>query len=252
MQHLLNNGSSTCLTAGALSLASGNRPFRLRQHPHLPRFAPECLPVIDPKPGLSLPLVYHLVQQGVLDLGPCMPRDVAPADGDIEWAAGPDFHCELAKAAAHAAREPDRDLAQNATEVLRVELPMQALQPVEQPDISRPGALSPLGLRPGRRILMDRKRQELLLGPPAQRPGHPRVQEPDDGLEHTIGGKRIPLVNSENTSIEAEQYDSVGMSKDLVDFPETEGLKPGWETVLKSRGLPRCPAASLPRLTHSP
>ncbi len=67
--------------------------------------------MIDLKPGFGLPLVYHLMQQGVLDLGPGVPRDVTPADGNAEGAAGPDLHRELAQPGAHAAREPDRDLA---------------------------------------------------------------------------------------------------------------------------------------------
>jgi hypothetical protein len=37
----------------------------------------------------------HLVQQGMLDLAPGMPSDVTPADGDIDWLAGPDLNCEL-------------------------------------------------------------------------------------------------------------------------------------------------------------
>ena len=63
--------------------------------------------MIDPKPGLGLPLMDHLVQQGVLHLGPRVPCEMAPADGDAKRAAGADLHCQLSQAGAHPAREPN-------------------------------------------------------------------------------------------------------------------------------------------------
>jgi len=39
--------------------------------------------MIDDAAGFVLPLVYHLVQQGVQRLGPAVPAQVAPADRDL-------------------------------------------------------------------------------------------------------------------------------------------------------------------------
>jgi hypothetical protein len=59
--------------------------------------------VIDAKSALGLPLMHHLMQHGVLDLGPRVPDDVTPADDDIQWAPRSDFHRELSQPGAHAA-----------------------------------------------------------------------------------------------------------------------------------------------------
>ena len=59
------------------------------QHTHLPRLAPELDPVIHRSTGLRLPLVHHLVQQGVLHFLPQVAGDVAPADRDLDRA----FRC---------------------------------------------------------------------------------------------------------------------------------------------------------------
>ena len=80
---------------------------------------------------------------------------------------------------------------------------MQAPEPVDQPDISRPGSLPPLRSRRSRRVLLDRERQELTLGQPAQRPRNPRIEEPHDCLEHPIGSESISSVNPENPLMEA-------------------------------------------------
>jgi hypothetical protein len=60
------------------------RPFRSWDDTYLSRFQAERSAMIDPKPGLGLPLVNHLVQHRVLDLGPGMSCDVPAADGDFQ------------------------------------------------------------------------------------------------------------------------------------------------------------------------
>ena len=59
--------------------------------------------MIDSQPGFGLPLVHHLVQQGMLDLAPGVAGDVTPADGDIDWPAGPDLDRKLTQPGAHPA-----------------------------------------------------------------------------------------------------------------------------------------------------
>jgi hypothetical protein len=215
--------------------------------------------MIHSKPGFGLPLVHHLVQQGVLDLGPWVPRDVTPTDGDIERAAGLDLDRELAQTGAHAARKPDRDLVQGPAEVLGVKSLVKAGESVQEDQIARAGPLPRAGPRPGRGVLLYRKRQELALGRPPEYPGDSRIQEPDNRLEDTIRGKGIASMNAENAPVEAEHHRSVGMSLNVFDVPEAESLQSGWEAVFEPRRLPRCPAdplticpaAPLPRV-HSP
>jgi hypothetical protein len=178
--------------------------------------------MIDAKPGFGLPLVYHLVQQGMLDLGPCMPRDVTPADGDIEWASGPDVNGELTQAGAHAAREPDRDLAQGRAEVLRVQLPMKAGEPVQEDQIPGASPLPRARPRPRWGVQLHRKRQELAFGCSAARPRNPRVEEPDNGFQHTIGGISVAPVNPENALIEAEHHRTVGVGDNSLYLPQAE------------------------------
>jgi hypothetical protein len=93
---------------------------------------------------------------------------------------------------------------------------------VKERDIARPCPLLPFGSRPGRRIRIHWERQELLLGSPPQRPRHPRIEEPDNGLEHTIRSEGVASMNPENALIEAEHDRAVGMSEDAVDISETE------------------------------
>jgi hypothetical protein len=47
------------------------------------RFRPEPRPVVDRQPGLILPLVNHLVDEGVDDLLPPVPTNVTPTDRDL-------------------------------------------------------------------------------------------------------------------------------------------------------------------------
>jgi hypothetical protein len=84
--------------------------------------------VVDPEPGLRLPLVHHLVQQGVLDFGPGVPRQVAATHRDLRGAAGAEIGGELSQPGAHPARQPDRNVTQRATEMLRVEAPARGLK----------------------------------------------------------------------------------------------------------------------------
>ena len=91
--------------------------------------------MIDGEPVLGLPLVYHLVQQRVLHFGPRMSGYVAAADRDLEWAAGPQVHRQLAEPGAHASREAYRSLAQGTTEVSLVEEAVRGFETVKQGNV---------------------------------------------------------------------------------------------------------------------
>ena len=77
--------------------------------------------MIDSEPVLGLPLVHHLVEHRVLDLGPRVPSEVPAADRDLQWLPGPDFHGQLAQPGAHAAGQPDRNFPECSPEVLGIQ-----------------------------------------------------------------------------------------------------------------------------------
>src|SRR5688500_15450158 len=85
------------------------------------RLAPEVATVIDGEPALVLPLVHHLVKQGVHGLVPSITTDVPPADYDLGPAALLAAEDVVAQPAFHAARHPDRNRCQLAAESRFVE-----------------------------------------------------------------------------------------------------------------------------------
>ena len=171
-------------------------PTRRREHTDLSRLLAEGGAVVDLAPGLGLPLVDHLVQHGVLDLAPRVVGEVSAAQRNLDRLPGAEVDAHLTQAGAHAAREPDRDLAEPAAEVLPVELLVQLPEPVEERQVAGVG---PLGRAlPGSgRVQLDRKREENQLGPSSIDPRGAGVQEADDGGEHPIGREHVALVQPE-------------------------------------------------------
>jgi hypothetical protein len=239
--------------AAPLSSCPAHLPFRRRQYPNFTRLLPECSPVIDSKPGFGLPLVYHLVQHRMLDLGPRMPRDVAAADGDIEWQAGPDLDRQLTQPGAHARREADRNLAQAPAEVLRVQALVQGCEPVQEDQIAGASPLTHARSRRGWRMRLHRKRQELPLRRPAEHTRNTAVQKTHDRLEHPVRSKGVASMNTEDTPVEAEHHRTVGVGNDSLYLPEAEHGQAISEQmyVLSATLLTCCPAVPLSRL-HSP
>ena len=107
------------------------------------RLAPESRTVVHRETGLRLPLMHHLVQQGVLHLGPGVAGDVATADGDLHRSPGSDLHAQLAEPRPHPAREPDRQAPERSAEMLAVEPLVSLAQAVEQQQVARTGTLAP-------------------------------------------------------------------------------------------------------------
>jgi hypothetical protein len=60
-----------------------------------------------------------------------------PADRDFQWLAGPDLYRQLTQPGAHAAGQPDRDLAQRSTKMLGIQLMMKTDESVKQEDVAR-------------------------------------------------------------------------------------------------------------------
>jgi hypothetical protein len=173
--------------------------------------------MIDSKPGLSLPLVHHLVQQRVLDFCPTVPGDMLPAQGKLHRPAGPDIHGELPQAAAHSPGEPNRDLPQRPPEMLLVEPAMELLEPVKQQHVARAGTLAALRSRRGWRVLLHRELEKLALGNAAERPRNPAVEETHDRLEHPVGRVGVASMNPEDAPVEAEHHRTVAVSDDSIN-----------------------------------
>ncbi|MEP7345411.1 MAG: hypothetical protein ABI877_09090 [Gemmatimonadaceae bacterium] len=68
-----------------------------------------------------LPLVHHLVGERFDGAGPAIPLQVATCDGDLRGLISTPGR-EVAEPGAHAARDPDRDLAEGAVEAVVIEL----------------------------------------------------------------------------------------------------------------------------------
>jgi hypothetical protein len=176
--------------------------------------------------------MHHLVQQRVLDLGPTVPGDVPAAQGELHRPAGPNVHRELAQPAAHAAGEPDRDLSQCTTEMLRVQLPVPRFQPMQQKHVSGMGTIATPWSRCRGRVLLHREPEKLTLRRSTERSRNLGIQEPYDGLEHSIRSGRVAPMNSENPPAETEHHRSIGLCDDPVNVSEAELLESERKLIL--------------------
>src|SRR5205807_1988983 len=85
----------------------------------LARLGAELRPVIDGMAALVLPLVHHLVQQGVPGFLPPVPADVPPAERDLGRLPMRGARI-VAEATPHASRHAQRYRFQSTVEVLGV------------------------------------------------------------------------------------------------------------------------------------
>src|SRR3954471_2859041 len=95
-------------------------------------------------------------------------------------------------------------------------------KPMEEEQVARTSPLPSARPGPGRGMRLDRKGQELPLGGPSQRFGHPGIEEPHDGCKHAIRGERIAAMNSKHPLAEAEHYRAIGMGNHTIDFCEAK------------------------------
>jgi hypothetical protein len=105
-------------------------------------FAAEVGAVIQWQVILHLPLVHHLVEHGLLDLGPAI-LEMFPADGDFIHFAGLEIDGELAQPSAHPARKSEGNLPEQSTEVLPVESRVGSRQFIQNAEIAGPGPFPP-------------------------------------------------------------------------------------------------------------
>jgi hypothetical protein len=98
--------------------------------------------MIDPEPGLRLPLVHHFMEHGVLDLWPRMSSQVTSADRNLQRPPGPDLHRQLTQPGPHPARKADRNLAESSPEMLRVQPLVKLGEPVQENEVAGASALA--------------------------------------------------------------------------------------------------------------
>jgi hypothetical protein len=173
------------------------------------------------------------MQHRVLDLRPGMPGEVSPAQADFGRLASLEIDRELAEAASHAARYPDGDLAQSSSKMLRVQLMMKIFQPMEKKHVSGPSPFAASWSLRRLHIGVGGKLEELSFCGFSERPRHPGIQKPNDGLQHAIRRETIAPVDPEDPLAKAQHHRLVRMSQDLFDVPETERLQPFGKTVFK-------------------
>jgi hypothetical protein len=98
--------------------------------------------VIYAQSALRLPLVHHLVQQRVLDLGPGMTSEMPATDSDLQRPARPNLNRQLTQPGPHAAGQTDGDLTERSTEMPGIQLMMERDQLVQQKHVARASPLS--------------------------------------------------------------------------------------------------------------
>lgn len=192
--------------------------------------------MVDTEPRLGLPLMHHLVEHGVLDLGPWMTNQVPPADGDLQWPPRPDVYRHLAQPGTHPGRKPDGNLPQRSAEMSLVQAAVQSLQPVKMGDICGQGTRWP---RSRWRMGFDREPQEFALGGAAQQARNSRVQESNDGAQHAVRCMRVAAVNSQNPAMKAEHDGAVRVRDDSFEVLNPESVQSLRKMVLDRQEPPR-------------
>ncbi len=115
--------------------------------------------------GFRLPLVHHLVEQGLRNPLPSVPPEMPASDHDLVRAAGGEP--ELAQPPPHPSRETDPDSSQRIVEMGPIEFLMQRVEPGENRLVAGTRLRRPRGLRPGRMRVNGK------LGQDALRPSRP-------------------------------------------------------------------------------
>jgi hypothetical protein len=186
----------------------------------------------------------HLVQQGVLDLGPRMAGDVPPADRDLQRASRPDVHAQLPQPRPHASREPDREAAEHAAEMLQVESLPRQLETVQQHQVAGPGAFAPELRRRCGRMPLGGKGEQLALRQTAHGAWQPWIEKTDDRLQDGIGGVGVAAVQTQHPARPQAHHDgSIGMGDDPCDTVKAQPTQAAVQPIRRAVGE---------RVRHSP
>jgi hypothetical protein len=182
----------------------------------------------------------------MLDLAPPMTGEMSPAKGDLGGLPRPAVDGELTQPPLHSTGDSNRNLGQHAPEVANVELPVQDLETMQQPQVAgtSPFWFTRRGSR--RRVGLNRKLQELPLRCPPQRSRNPGIQEPNHRLENAIGSEGVAPVDPKNPPAEAQHYCLIRVRHNALDILQAERLQPLWQTILKQEPLPTRPEGTRP------
>ena len=176
------------------------------------------------------------MQHGVLDLGPGVPREVMPAEGDLLDLPGAAVHRELAQPGAHPAGQPDRDRGERAAEVLEVEPLVEVAEALQQDQVAGTRPVAAHRPERRRRVLLDRKAEKLPLGQAARGARHARVEEPDDRAEDPVRRHGVAAMQPQHPPGEADHDGAVGVGEDPVDVAKPYQLEPVPEQLAHVRG----------------
>src|SRR5205085_342507 len=126
-----------------------------RGNPDRPSLGPQRCPMVYDEPLLVLPLVHHLVQQGVQRFLPAVAPDMAAADYDLRLTT---LGCRtvVSEPAAHPTRDANWNPAQLSREALGVVDLVPARQLADERRISRVGFL---GRAPATRTFRSSNRE---------------------------------------------------------------------------------------------
>jgi hypothetical protein len=205
---------------------------------HFPRLAPEAGTMVNPKSRLRLPLMHHLVQEGVLHLRPIMPQEMPPADSNFPRLTSVPVGGKLAQPALHPAGQANRDIAEGATEMTDIEGSVQFSQPIQQCHVSGAGALNPRALTRCD-IGRDWKSQEFTLGLPSAAPRDARIEELNDGSQHLIRSKSVSPVETQCASTQTQHHRRVGVGLNPIHFDQPKSPKSLGQTLFEEKALAR-------------
>ncbi len=114
----------------------------------------------------------------------------------------------------------------------RVQMPMELLEPMEHPQVSRTSSLAARWSLGCLHIGVGGKLEELSFCGLSERPRNARIQKPNHGLQHAIRRERVTPVDAEGPPTKTEHHRLVRVGEDSLDITETARLQPIWKTIL--------------------
>ncbi len=190
---------------------------------------------------LRLPLMNHLVQQGVPERGPAVAAEVPAAERDFQCGAAVPLHPQFAEAAPHPSRQPDGNGCQPALKVLPVERGMKIGEPGQDRLVVRSGPFRAAHQRPVRgSVLFDRKGQQGLLVAQAIRTPRAALEKAGDRIEHRVRSVGVAFVKPQYPGRgEAHHHGAIAMQGNPRNVTQAAGVEPRQQLGRGSRGCRR-------------
>jgi len=151
-----------------------------------------------------------------------MAGDVSAAQRNLRGFSGLGVHRELTQAPLHSTGNSNRDFGKQTTEVTLVQLSVQGLEPVNQPQVTRPRLLPPNPEIHRRQVCVDRKVEKLSFCRPPQCSWCAGIQKPDHRLQDVVWRKAVPSMDAEGAPAEAEHDCLIRVCQHPLNISETE------------------------------